>query len=354
MRALVLRGSEFSLEEVARPSPGPGQLMVRVLAAGICGSDLHIVQSGRMGADTGVVLGHEFVGEVVETGEGVDGWKPGARVTSMPLLFTGDDRTESLGIGLDPRTAGGFGEYLVMSDFLALEVPAHLPDEVAATTEPCAVGLHAVRAVSPRPDQSALIMGAGPIGLMTLLWLRKLGLTNIIVSDFSADRRELAQKLGAPHVIDPGTRSAADAAEELLADSFTPVSDRSIAFSAGPTRAAPDIVFECVGVPGTLQQAIDLVQVGGQVVVVGVYGGEDRVSPASGIMREATVRFVLGYTREDFSDALAALGDGSIDPSPMVSAVISLEELPQAFADLAEARHCKIVARPSPSAPRSE
>ena len=344
MRAMVLRGKALAIEEVAVPKPGPGQVLAKVLACGICGSDLHaakymedMVAASRMSGsvswdnsdeDAGMVMGHEFVAEVIETGAGAGDWKAGDRVTSIPVLLEPSSPTGFVAIGYSTRFPGAYGQYVVMSSPMLLRVPDSLPDVAAATTEPCAVGLHAVREAHMQPNESAIVMGAGPIGLMTLLWLKKEGVAHVTVSDYAPARRALAQQLGADLVVNPGEQSLPEA------------------HLAAAGRAAP-VVFECVGVEGTLRQAMEHVDRAGRVVVVGVCMKEDRIFPMVGINKQLTLKFVLGYTPAEYAEALAALGDGSVDTSPMVTRTVTLDELPAAFEALAEPNDCKIVVIPN-------
>lgn len=340
MRAMVLRGKQLILEEVEMPVPGPGQVLARVRACGICGSDLHFARyaddmrgatrSERgilAAADTtaGVIMGHEFVAEVAQAGPEVSGWEPGTRVVSVPTLITSEGGSQS--IGYSSLNPGAYGEYVLMSAPLLLRVPDSVPDRVAATTEPCAVGMHAVREANMQPGEHALVMGAGPIGLMTLLWLKKEGVRHVSVTDFAQGRRELASRLGADLVLDPRADDVATA----------------VAAAAG---GAPPVVFECVGLEGTLQEAMGLAARRGRVVVVGVCMVEDRIRPLLGINKHLTLQFVLGYTQPEFAEALAAIGDGGVDPSPIVTRTVTLDELPAAFAALSDPQDCKVVVVP--------
>jgi threonine dehydrogenase-like Zn-dependent dehydrogenase len=343
MRAMVLRGTELSVEEVERPAPGPAQVLAQVRACGICGSDLHFARFSEdmlrasrahdpggwatMDLTAGVVMGHEFVAEVVEAGPGAEAWAPGTRVVSVPVLPDPNVPHGMQSIGYSSRYPGAYGEYVIMSAPLLLPVPDHVPDEAAATTEPCAVGLHAVREAGMQPGEHALIMGAGPIGLMTLLWLKKEGVRHVTVTEPAASRRELAARLGADLVLDP-------TAEDVPA---------RIARAAG---GPPPVVFECIGVEGSLAQAMGLVARRGRVIVVGVCMTEDRIRPMLGINKHLTLRFVLGYSREEFSEALAAIADGSVNPAPLVSRTVTLDELPAAFRSLNDPRDCKVVLVP--------
>ena len=343
MKAMVLRDGALAIEDVATPEPGPGQVLARVLACGICGSDLHAAKfldamaeaTRRSGGSLwdedekakGIVMGHEFVAEVVRAGPGAEAWEPGTRVTSIPVLPDPGTASGAIALGYSTRYPGAYAEYVILSAFLLQRVPDGVPDSAAATTEPCAVGLHAVREARMEPGERALVMGAGPIGLMTLLWLKKEGVRGVAVSEYAGPRRELARVLGADLVIDP--------AEGDVGGAF-----------AGAFGAAPQVVFECVGVEGTLGQAMELVARSGRVVVVGVCMNEDRIFPMVGINKHLTVQFVLGYTPGEFTEALAALSDGSIETAPMVTRSVGLADLPAVFASRADPRDCKVVVVP--------
>lgn len=335
MRAMVLRGRDLTVEDVAMPAPGPGQVLARVRACGICGSDLHYARfAADMQRDSGVlrnadlgrgvVMGHEFVAEVVEAGPGVEGWRAGDRVTSVPTLVVPEAPRGMHSIGYSSDYPGAYGEYVLMSAMLLLRVPNHIPDRIAATTEPTAVALHAVREAKLQADDRALVMGAGPIGLLTLLWLKREGVKHVTVSDPAEPRRVLATKLGADLVLDP-------AAED--------VATRMTEAAGGPAN----LIFECVGVEGTIQQAMDMAPARGRIVVVGVCMLEDRIRPLVAINKQLNLQFVLGYTREEYQEALEAIADRSIDPSPLVTRTVSLDELPDAFASLSDPRDCKVV-----------
>ena len=348
MRAMVLRGKALAIEDVEVPTPGPGQVLAKVLACGICGSDLHaakymedmIAASRLSGAvawdsraqDAGMVMGHEFVAEVVEAGPGAEGWATGTRVTSVPVLIDPGSPAGFASIGYSTVFPGAYGQYVLMSAPMLLKVPDGLADTMAATTEPCAVGLHAVRQAEMKPGENAIVMGAGPIGLMTLIWLKQEGVKHVTVSDYAAARRDLATKLGADLVVNPGDQDVGEA--------------HRAAVGAGPGTGAP-VVFEAVGVEGTLHQAMQLVDRGGRVVVVGVCMKEDKIHPMVGINKQLTLKFVLGYSPAEYAEALEKLGNGTVDTSPMVTRVVGLEELPEAFESLADPKDCKIVVVPN-------
>jgi 2-desacetyl-2-hydroxyethyl bacteriochlorophyllide A dehydrogenase len=332
---MVLRGKTLTVEEVPDPRPGPGQVLARVRACGICGSDLHYARYADSlrdasraergvlaNAGDGVVMGHEFVAEVVEAGEGVSGWAPGDRVTSMPVL-AGESGRHS--IGYSAEFPGAYGEYVVLSVALLLRVPDGVDDTLAALTEPSAVALHAVREARLQPDERALVMGAGPIGLLTAIWLKHHG-ASVAISDPAEPRRDLARRLGIEPVLDPKGSDASDLISAI----------------GGP----PPLVFECVGVEGTLQEAMTLVAPRGRVIVAGVCMVEDRIRPLLAINKHLTLQFVLGYAPEEYAESLGALSSGAIAARAMVTRTVSLDELPAAFESLSDPTDCKVMLLP--------
>ena len=339
MRAMVLRGRTLSVEEVERPRPGPGQVLARVRACGVCGSDLHYARfadqfagsgalqgTGAMaGADgpPAIIMGHEYVAEVVETGPGVTSPAPGTRVTSVPVLPDPASPRGTQAIGYSPTVPGAYGEYILLSSSLALPVPDGVSDVLGSATEPCAVGLHAVRQSHVDADERVLVMGAGPIGLMTLLWLKQHGVRQVVVSEPAPPRREMALRLGADAVLDPSQGE---------------VGTRFAEAAGGP----PGVVFECVGVPGTLQQAIELVERQGRIVVVGVCMQEDRIRPSLALTKHLPLQFVLGYSADEFAETLDAITAGAVDPAPMITGTVTLDELPRAFEELGDPRDCMV------------
>ncbi|GAB4329544.1 MAG: zinc-binding dehydrogenase [Dehalococcoidia bacterium] len=311
MKAMVLRGATLSVEEVEKPRPGPGQVVGRVLACGICGSDLHqarflddmlaaMAESGNTafdGIDPGrcVVMGHEFVARIEELGPGVEAWQPGDRVITLPVLPAPHMPAGFVSIGYSSDNPGAYGEYVVMAERFLLRVPDSLPDLVAAATEPCAVGLHAVRRAEMRPGEHALVMGAGPIGLMTLLWLKHEGVPHVTVTEIAEERRALAARMGADLVVDPREADPVAAVKEVVG-------------------SQPPVVFEAIGVPGTLGEAMRLVARGGRVIVEGVCMQPDTIRPMVGTNKHLRVDFVLGYSAEEYAETLDALAGASSTP----------------------------------------
>jgi threonine dehydrogenase-like Zn-dependent dehydrogenase len=358
MRAAVLRDHRLFVDDVPEPVPGPGEVLVRTLACGICGSDLHYLshlddmialsRRTRPGQPTldptrAIVMGHEFCAEIVGFGPGTQrSLRAGTRVTSMPVVV-GAGGVDTVGYSHDHP--GGYGELMVLSEGLLLPVPDHVPTPVAALTEPLAVGRHAVEKARLAPDDLALVIGCGPIGLAVIAWLRARGVGPILATDFSPTRRALAARLGADEVIDPAANSPYERWQDLAWPAGVDRRDALVALSG--TKPRPGVVFECVGVPGVLNAAFEGAMRDTRLVVVGVCMDVDRVEPILAIGKELNVQFVLAYTAEEFADTLAALADGRVDGAAMITGEVGIEGVPQAFHDLGTPEgHAKILVTP--------
>jgi threonine dehydrogenase-like Zn-dependent dehydrogenase len=355
MRAAVMRTGGVQVEEVADPVPGPGQVLVRTLACGICGSDLHAAADLRRFAglvaeaggpfgldpDRGVVFGHEFCAEVVEHGPGTERALPaGTRICSMPIVV-GPEGPE--GIGYSNRYPGGLAEHMVLQEALLLPVPDGLTSEVAALTEPLAVGEHAVQLARLTGDEACLVIGCGPIGLAVVAALKARGHGPVIAADFSAPRRRLAELLGADQVVDPAVTSPYAGWEELGVP--TRQAERAAMEMLG-AKVRDAVIFEAVGVPGVLQAIIRGAPPAARVVVVGVCMDADRIEPFHAVTKELEVRFSFGYRREEFAATLDRLGRREFPAEELVTRVVGLDGVAEAFAALGNAELGKVLVRP--------
>jgi threonine dehydrogenase-like Zn-dependent dehydrogenase len=358
MRAAVMRSQRLVVADLPPPEPGPGEVLVRTLACGICGSDLHalkhaerFVEASRragsvrtMDLSRDVVMGHEFCAEIVEHGPGTTrALKAGTRVCSRPSLIRPDGpRT----VGYSNDTPGGYAEYMRLTEALLLEVPSGLPTEHAALTEPMAVGLHAVAKARLEPDDAPLVIGCGPVGLAVIAALRLARAGPIVAADFSARRRDLATAMGADVVVDPARtapwqswRATAVWRDAGRAPALPP-------WIAGPPLR-PAVVFECVGVPGVLDQIMAAAPRGSRVVVVGVCMEPDTIYPMLGISKELNLQFVLGYTPDEFAATLRHIAEGAIAVAPLVTGKVGVEGVAAAFEALASPDlHAKILVEP--------
>lgn len=331
MKAAVFMGLGHKLEitDMDQPVPGDGEVVIRVEACGVCGSDLHATDAGVFLQENGTILGHEFSGEVVASG---DPTVPvGLRATAVPVNACADEACQALGrckndlgilcpqnriTGLAKSVPGAYAQFIKVGARQVVPLPSGVTWEEGAMVEPLAVGLHAVTKSEMPLGARVLIIGAGPIGLSVAAFSALRGASAVVVSERAPARREAATAFGATAVVDP-----------------TKVEDLGAEFArlaGGP----PDVIFDCVGVPGIIQNCIDLSRARGTIVVVGVCMKEDKVIPISAILKELRVQFVLGYVEEDFAKVLDFLQAGKIKAAAMVTDRVSLGELPDAFEGL--------------------
>lgn len=349
MQACVMRNGQLVVDEVADPRPEEGQVLVRTVACGICGSDLHFLRHAErmvamsqdlapsMGViadmavpliDLGrdIIMGHEFCGEVLDTGPNTQGPKPGTHVVSLPALVSSTGIKQ---LAYNNDYPGGYAEQMVLSGALCLEVPNGLSPAHAALTEPLAVGLHAVAKSGIAAGEAAVVVGCGPVGLAVIAGLRLAGVEVIVASDFSPARRALAGTMGATEVVDP--------ALEPVVDAWRRVDGR---------RSL--VAFEAVGVPGILRQLMLDVPPASRITVVGVCMEPDTVQPFYGIAKELALQFVLAYNPLEFGEALRAIAEGKVDVAPMITGSVDLAGVPGAFEALADPEaHCKILVEPA-------
>ena len=358
MRAVVALNGRLTCEEVPEPKPKAGQVLVRTLCCGICGTDLHalrhlgrIVAVGRRGRGgraggidpkRGLIFGHEFCAEVLDYGPGSERrFKAGARVVSIPNI---EGPSGSGAVGFSSIYPGGYGERMLLSEHLLIEVPNGLSAQQAAMTEPFAVGAHAVAKAALDEPSGALVVGCGPVGLAVIAALKARGYGPVAASDFSPARRAMAERLGADIVIDPAAESPhAKWTEMGVAGSEL---EQTMARMAGQgvKRA---IIFECVGAPGVLQSLIEASPAGSQIIVAGLCMETDQVEPAMAVMKEIDFRFVKAYTQKEFAATLGLIADGRIDVAPIITDVVGLDGVAGAFATLANPEsQVKIVVEP--------
>ncbi|WP_374533477.1 zinc-binding dehydrogenase [Phenylobacterium sp.] len=358
MRAVIRRNKQLVCDEIAELKPEAGQVLVRTLACGICGSDLHALhhmehmidltrRAGGIGdgfdptADT--VFGHEFCAEILEHGPGTTGaLKAGTRIVSVPATLTPAGGVELL--GFSNTLPGGFAERMILSEAMLLPVPNGLPTDKAALTEPFAVGAHAVAKARLEPNSVALVVGCGPVGLAVIAGLKARGHGPVVAADYSPRRRRAAERLGADVVIDPAVESPHARWEGFGVP--TARAAQNMARMMGKTFGRP-VVFECVGSPGVLNSLIEAAPAGSQIVVAGVCMETDRIEPAIAITKEIELTFVFGYTPEEFAATLHDIAEGRLDVGDVVTGKVGLDGVAQAFKDLGDPEaHVKILVEP--------
>lgn len=332
-------GKPLTIERVPDPAPESGELLVKVGASGICGTDLHLSQLDA-GLPAGAIMGHEFAGEIVAVGTQARGdWRVGERIAVVPYLACGTcsacldggdvlfcPSVKYTGFG---EVSGGYAEYARVGSAEAVRLPDGVPDRIGATVEPLCVGLQAVERADLSSGARVLVSGAGPIGLAVARWARFLGAREVIVSEPIESRRALAADFGATGAIDPSRGEVAHAFEQA---------------AGGP----PDVIFECVGAPGLIQQSIDLARPKGQIVVVGVCMGADEMSPGSAIQKALTLHFSIAYRVRHFQLAVDMLAAERVHSSAMITETVAFEQFPDAFEALKRpTTQCKVILEPA-------
>ena len=378
MKAVVCNTAALSVQDRPDPKPGKGQLLLRVLRCGICGSDLHARHHcgpygkliGRVGyqrfpkPDEDLVFGHEFCGQVIAHGPGTPKTiKEGAVVCAVPVVR--NDQHIDL-VGLSTHAPGAYAEQVVIDASLAMPVPNGLPPDLAALTEPMAVAWHAVRRGEVPKNGVAIVIGCGPVGLAVVSMLKAHGVKTVIASDFSAGRRALAQQCGADLVIDPAKESpypdwkqhefvgdlngllelAVGTREQLGKLPIPWWHTWNLVEKLGVKPKMP-VIFECVGVPGVLNTILDGAPLFSRVVVVGVCMQEDWIEPAMGIHKEIDLRFVLGYSPLEYRQALHMLAEGKVKCAHLITGTVGLDGVDGAFSALGDPeKHAKILIDP--------
>lgn len=329
MKAAYLFKNQIHVGDVPDPVPAKGQALVRTHSCGLCASDVHFLRSGskmvassqefggpfaHVDLNRPFVPGHEYVGEIVDYGPSSRRpLKAGTKVTSLPVItHTGGHGI----IGYSNEFPGGFGEYMLLDENLLMETPAALDDDMAAMTEPLAVGLEHARAGEPKSDDIPLVVGCGAIGLGVIAGLKLMGIGPIVATDFEATRRAIAIQMGADVVIDPGELSP-----------YGPVP------SLGTRRAT--LIYECVGVPGLLNEIVRSVGFGARIVMGGFCLEPEQLYVPCAQIKRLKINFACGEEQQDLDLALRSIADGTVDIKPWLGARIGLSGVENALEKMA-------------------
>jgi (R,R)-butanediol dehydrogenase/meso-butanediol dehydrogenase/diacetyl reductase len=327
MRAAVYKGNQqFAIEEIADPTPGPGQVVVDVALCAICGSDVQDFLYDV--APAGTVMGHEYSGAVSQIGPGVTRLSVGDRVVGgggEPP--PGGSATAERGRRHNVRSedfAGGrvlaYAERVLMEDWEPIPIPEGVSDLEGAMCEPCASAVHAVRLSQLKLGDAVAVLGAGPIGLLCIQVARAAGASKVVVSEPAPARAEAARRLGADAVIDPTEQDATERIVELT------------------DGLGPDVVFECAASRSTLDQALNMAKRHGQVVLVGIAWEPTAVLPPNWMPREVSLQSSHGLTPQDWRIALELIRVGTVSMEPLVSeaSFLPLADIQDAFEALCE------------------
>jgi len=353
MKALVLTEyNHLSVQEMPKPAIKPNEVLVRVQAVGICGSDVHGMDGSSGRRIPPIVMGHEASGIIAEVGDDVRSWSVGDRVTFDSTVYALDDwysrrgmynlsdGREVVGVSTpDFKRQGAFAEFVAIPHHILYAIPDNVSFTQAALVEPVAVALHALSLTPIQVNDSAVVVGAGMIGLFVIQALKLAGCGTIIAIDLDDDRLALAQKLGATHIINAGPP------ERRAPDSGTPdVAKQVQALTQG--RGA-DVSFEVVGAGPTVKTAIDCVRKGATVTLVGNLAPSVDIPLQAVVTRQLRLQGSCAINGE-YEAALALISSGRINVEAILSAEVPLAEGPDWFKRLYEKEKglIKVVLKP--------
>ncbi len=317
----LVEPQKIILEEVEKPCLEDNQVLIEVKRIGICGSDIHAYYDKHPYISCPIVQGHEFSGEIAETGKSVDSFSPGDRVTVMPQLVCGQcypcthgryhicNDLKVIGCQVD----GAAREYIPVDYQLVIKLPKDMSYDYGAMIEPVAVGVHAVRRLGDVSGMNLVVLGAGPIGNLTAQAAKGLGARKIFITDISDYRLEIAGQCNIDFTL--------NVSENLL--------DPKLDEAFGPDRA--DAILECVGVEKTIASAIAQARKGTDIVVVGVFG--ERPAVDIGMVQDKELRLIgtLMYQKEDYQIAMDLINSGKINLEPLITKHFPFEEYARAF-----------------------
>lgn len=328
MKALRWHGvKDLRIEQIEEPKALPGKVKIKVEWCGICGSDLHEYTAGPIfipgnephpltGEQAPVVMGHEFSGQVVEVGEGVSRIQKGDRVVVEPIFNCGEcaacrqgkyNLCEKMGfLGL-AGGGGGFSEYVAADEHMVHKIPESVSFEQGALVEPSAVALYAVRSSKLKVGDKAVVFGAGPIGLLVIEALKASGASKIYAVELSPERSQKATELGA-HVINP--KEVNDVVEEIHR----------------LTDGGADVVYEVTGVPPVLEQALESVRIGGELMIVSIFEKEAPIKPNKIVIQERSISGIIGY-RDVFPAVISLMEKGYFPADKLVTKRIKLDDV---------------------------
>ena len=333
-RVRVAGPDDIRVEKATIPQPRAGELLIRSQLIGVCGSDLHAVRGDHPFMTFPFFPGHEIIGQVAGHGPGVSEPDIGSRIVVEPNLFCGHCKQcksgrynlcEQLAVFGCTTPAGGMSDYFVIAADRVHLVPAGFSDAQAALIEPLSTPVHAVRlAGGDLTDRTVAILGAGTIGLLTLAAVRAAGARRVVVTDLLKARRDRALRLGADAVVDAGESDPASAVRSELGESA-------------------DVVFDCVSVQSTVDQAITMALKGGTVIVVGVAAGPVNIALQDIQDKQIKIQGSAMYTREDYAESMALIGGGHIQAQEIVTAVVPLDDAADAFRLAKDSDQVKVI-----------
>lgn len=336
MRKVIVHPDGVRVHEAEIPAPGPGEAQLRMVLAGVCGSDTHALRGRHPNVHPPYAPGHEVVGVVTAVAGDVTAVLVGQRVTVEPDLpcwtckqcrHGQQNLCERLGFFGCGSAQGGMADTFTIDARRLHAVPDDLDDPTAALIEPLSTPVHAIRLAGGVRDRAVAILGVGTIGLLTLKVARAYGARRVVVTARSARSRKRALAFGADAAVDATAPDAADQVRAALAESA-------------------DVVFDCVAEQSTTTQALAIADKGGTVVVVGVPAGEVTVPLALVQDSQLRIQGSATYLPEDYADAMRLLREGVVTAAEFVTAIRPLREAAAAFADAESGAHLKVLLKP--------
>lgn len=321
MKCVSIKGKrEFEIREVAEPVAENGEVIIDVKKCGICGSDIHYWESGE---PVGLILGHEYVGVVMNPGNRED-LKVGDRVTALPIspcmkcsaCETGNlqycTQTWTKATGLSLAYPGALAPKMKVHSDMVVKVPDTISDNEVAMVEPTAVGLHAIHLADIKVGQKVLVVGGGIIGLVSAMFAKKEGASYVALSETNKARGEKAVELG-------------------VADEWLDANSSMIETALSKTNSGFDIVIECCGNGPAVTSSILCVKPGGKIVLVGVASEPIMVPTVLSVMKEVTMQGAIAYTKDEFVTCIDSIANKHIDVLKFVDDTVGLEDVQKSY-----------------------
>lgn len=307
-------GKPIIIENLPDPEPAAGEVLIKVHRCGICGTDLSMTRGGMWDYGAGQI-GHEYAGEVVALGKGVEGFRIGDKLGVIPSGSCGHcagcDGGNHVLCRTAPGITHGFAELARVPVNLAVRLPSILSLDDGALLEPLAVSLYGVRQSRLDAGDTVLVLGGGTVALNAIFWARRLGARRIVAMSRSDRRKDLCLAMGA--------------------DAFITYGDNEIGEVIEALGGSPDIVYECVGSEGMLQKAVMHAKLYGKIVSLGFCTTPDPLMPAIAAYKCVTIQYLVGYTMRDFLYSADQMDKGHCDPKQIITNLIALDDLPAMF-----------------------
>lgn len=321
LQQVMTAPKKIEFRRIAIPTPGPDQVLVKIMKIGVCGSDIHVFHGTHPFTSYPVTQGHELSAKIVELGSNVTGFTPGQKVTIEPQIYCGTcypcrhgkyNLCESLKV-MGFQATGTASEYFAVDASKVTPLPENLTFNEGAMIEPLAVTVHAAKRFPEIEGAKVAILGCGPIGILLAQTCKALGAESVLITDISDKRLELAKSVGADFTINTMNKDFGEA----LVESF------------GPDKA--DVIYECAGNDITMGQAIKYARKGSMIVLVAVFGKMANVDLAVLNDHELDLNTTMMYRHEDYVDAIRLVSEGKIQLKPLMTTHIPFEEYQSAY-----------------------